>query len=65
MKCDKLYPEISAYLDGELSALRRLRMERHLTKCSGCRRRLEEMQQQWEALEDLPQAEFVEDSCGS
>ncbi|MBC7189747.1 zf-HC2 domain-containing protein, partial [Candidatus Aerophobetes bacterium] len=38
MKCEKVIKEISAYIDGEVGFLKRLRIERHLKNCNECRK---------------------------
>lgn len=42
MSCDTIREQLSLYLYGELSAEEEARLERHLTACADCRRRLEE-----------------------
>ena len=44
----------SGYLDGELAASRRGRMERHLADCPECRRLLASLRQMLNALVRLP-----------
>lgn len=39
MKCEKVIKEISAYIDGEVGLLKRLRIERHLKTCNQCRKK--------------------------
>lgn len=39
--CDELRRELSAFLDGELSAEKAVRLARHLERCDECRARYE------------------------
>ena len=45
---------MSAYLDGELDANRRLRMERHVRECAECSRLLAGLRLLLEALHRIP-----------
>ena len=45
---------MSGYLDAELAAHRRARMERHLAACAECRRLLRGLRQVTDALHRLP-----------
>jgi anti-sigma factor RsiW len=45
---------MSAYLDGELTASGRARMERHVSECVRCRRLLAGLRQVLEGLHRLP-----------
>jgi anti-sigma factor RsiW len=46
--------QMSAYLDGELTASRRTRLEGHTTECEQCRRLLNGLRQMLGLLERLP-----------
>ncbi len=48
---------MSAYLDGELDANRRDRMDRHVSECARCRRLLAGLRLVLDALHRLPAAE--------
>jgi anti-sigma factor RsiW len=47
---------MSAYLDGELAARRRTRLERHTADCPECRRLLAGLRQMLDVLARLPAA---------
>jgi anti-sigma factor RsiW len=55
---------MSAYLDGELPASRRSRLERHLVECSECRRLLAGLKVVLQALHGLPAAAGPADATG-
>ena len=42
--CDRIRPELKAYVDGQLPALSRLTIRWHLGRCADCRREVEEME---------------------
>lgn len=44
LRCIDLVEEISAYLDGELDAVERSRIERHLEGCPGCRAAIDQFE---------------------
>ena len=48
---------MSAYLDAELAARDRARLERHVAECAECRRLLRGLRQVTDALHRLPPAE--------
>lgn len=52
----RLRGDLSAYLDGQLSASPAHRLEAHLAACAQCRRELTELQAAVAALRQLPQA---------
>jgi len=54
MLCDKIIKQLSAFLDGELTAQEKLAVRSHLDSCAGCRRELEELQQTVRAVSGLP-----------
>jgi len=47
--------ELSAYVDGELDAIERARVEQHLSACAECRATLDEVQSARSALRELPE----------
>ena len=47
-------PRMSRYLDGELAAGPRARMERHVAECAPCRRLIRGLRQVTDALRRLP-----------
>jgi anti-sigma factor RsiW len=53
---DPVDEELVAYLDGEIDASGRVRIERRLAGDAGFRDRLRRMQQTWEALDLLPRS---------
>ncbi len=44
MNCTEIRPELSAYIDGELSATVQTEVEAHMKACDECRRELESLQ---------------------
>ena len=57
MSCDEFEPMLTAYVDGELEAADRRRLDEHLADCQGCQRTLAELK----ALqEDLNMIRFKE-----
>jgi predicted anti-sigma-YlaC factor YlaD len=59
MSCERFSPLLSGYVDGELAADERRRLEEHLETCAACRRELEGLK----ALkEDLAMLKFKEPS---
>jgi anti-sigma factor RsiW len=55
LPCQELVELVTDYLEGRLSARERLRFERHLPICSGCRAYVEQMRQTLRALGVLPE----------
>lgn len=53
--------ELVAYLDGELDVERRRSVEEHLSTNSDLRKKLKELQQAWDLLDELPR-DHVDDS---
>jgi anti-sigma factor RsiW len=53
MKCHAIEKRLSAYQDGELSAFENEAIGMHLAECASCRRQYEQLQQLWQALDDL------------
>lgn len=51
--CESFREEISAYLDGELAASRRLELERHLAGCASCQEVLDAQRWLLERLREL------------
>lgn len=43
-QCERLQPDLKAYLDGELSHLQSLKIRRHLRRCPACRQEIEQME---------------------
>lgn len=62
---DPIDEELIAYLDGEIDAAGRVRVERRLADDADYRERLRRMQQTWEALDLLPQSRAGEDFASS
>jgi anti-sigma factor RsiW len=62
---DPIDEELIAYLDGEIDATGRLRVERRLAEDAAFRERLRRMQQAWEALDLLPRASAGEEFTSS
>jgi len=56
-ECDKLAGELSALIDGELTAARRAEMEAHVAGCADCRTRVTELQKLAEGIAALPKAQ--------
>jgi len=52
MKCQTFEKKLSAYQDGELSALEKQQVDRHLADCHSCREQYVRLQQMWQALGD-------------
>ncbi len=50
MDCRQVQEMLSAYLDGELDAVRQEQVARHLAGCEACRREYQVWQQLWESL---------------
>jgi anti-sigma factor RsiW len=44
LRCVEFVDEISAYIDGEVDAAERTRIERHLEGCLGCRAAVDQFQ---------------------
>ncbi len=59
MSCDEFEPMLSAYVDGELAAEDRDRIEEHLAGCEACRQSLAELKA---VQEDLAMIKFREPS---
>ena len=55
MPCQELVELITAYLDGTLSPVDRLRFEQHLAECRHCRTYLLQMRQTIQVLGRLPE----------
>lgn len=51
--CQEIEPLLSGYMDEELDETDRVRVERHLADCGGCRRELEELRGVVEATAGL------------
>ena len=51
MSCDEYEPMLTAYVDGELEAEDRLRLEEHLAGCEACRQALAELNALQEVLD--------------
>src|SRR5436190_13553747 len=62
---DPIDEELVAYLDGEIDATGRLRVERRLAEDAAFRERLRRMQQTWEALDLLPRSSVGEEFTSS
>ncbi len=54
----RLRDQLSAYIDGELTAVETEALERHLAACPDCRQALEELRVTALALRELPQEEL-------
>lgn len=54
--CERLRPELVAYLDGELDAAARAEVEAHLAACAACRREREGLARAGALLELVPPA---------
>lgn len=59
MSCERFNPMLSGYVDGELAADERRRLEEHLAACEACRRELEGLKV---LKEDLAMLKFKEPS---
>lgn len=59
MSCERFNPLLSGYVDGELAAEERRRLEEHLATCEACRRELEGLKS---LKEDLAMLKFKEPS---
>jgi hypothetical protein len=53
MKCQTFEKKLSAYQDGELSALEKQQVDRHLADCHSCREQYARLQQTWQALGEM------------
>jgi anti-sigma factor RsiW len=53
--CQSVKKKLSAYQDGELSAIQKNAIEAHLRTCDGCRRYLEDLVHTYQLFEALPQ----------
>jgi TonB family protein len=53
MSCSKMTGRLSAYLDGEVTAVERLEIETHLGECRPCRRQHRQLQRTVEAVRRL------------
>jgi anti-sigma factor RsiW len=62
MPCQELVELITAYLDGALSDVDRMRFEEHLESCRYCRTYLEQMRQTIRALGRLPETSIPEEA---
>jgi anti-sigma factor RsiW len=51
--CDRTRDQLSAYLEGELKGLRRLRVRLHLAGCSACTAALRSLRKTVERLREL------------
>jgi anti-sigma factor RsiW len=54
--CDQSRDQLSAYLEGELKGLRRLRMRVHLAGCDACTAALRSLRKTVERLRELGEA---------
>ncbi|HEX6507999.1 MAG TPA: zf-HC2 domain-containing protein [Chloroflexota bacterium] len=61
MACNELVEVITEYLEGELPVPDRLRFEKHLAICPGCRAYVEQMRQTIDALGTLPPTPISEE----
>jgi len=61
MKCEDVSKELIAYLDRRANSAERHDVEEHLSACSGCRTRAEELRRLWNVLDEVP---MVEPSLG-
>lgn len=60
--CEQIEPMLSAYLDDELDPQERAEVERHLDRCAGCARELDELRGVVHAAEELA-APSVDDAA--
>jgi hypothetical protein len=60
MKCESVVPQISAYVDGELTASERPQVELHLDLCSRCSDRVRQHRGVRASLRSLPRPAFPE-----
>jgi anti-sigma factor RsiW len=56
--CEKVKEEMSGYLDGRLSSHERLLVKEHLSECRSCQRDFRAIQDSWNLLSSVPQAEL-------
>jgi anti-sigma factor RsiW len=61
MKCEDVSKELIAYLDRRANSAERHNVEEHLSACSDCRTRAEELRRLWNVLDEVP---MVEPSLG-
>ncbi len=61
MKCDKIQPMLSAFIDNALSARDTWEVDRHLAECHECQRNLNEMKCTIKLLHDIPSFEVSAD----
>ena len=61
MKCEDVSKELIAYLDRRANSAERHDVEEHLSACSDCRTRAEELRRLWNVLDEVP---MVEPSLG-
>jgi predicted anti-sigma-YlaC factor YlaD len=54
MKEETILRKLSAYMDGEVSEDDRGRIDAHIDHCPECRKRLDQMKEDWERLSALP-----------
>ena len=52
--CEKIQDELSAFLDGELSAAERARIQEHLKACAACQALLADLQTVQASLQEMP-----------
>ena len=52
--CRELVELVTPYLEGDLSPTERAAVDRHLSKCSGCRAYVEQMRQTIRAIGHIP-----------
>jgi anti-sigma factor RsiW len=57
MKCEKVFQELIAYLEGRLAPAERSQIEEHLANCPACRARAEEFRGVWSVMDELPAIE--------
>ncbi|HSW09305.1 MAG TPA: DUF4349 domain-containing protein [Bacillota bacterium] len=55
MKCDRVRPHLSAYLDGVIGRSDRRQVEEHLAECAGCRALTEELGRNIKQCRSLPE----------
>jgi anti-sigma factor (TIGR02949 family) len=61
MRCKKAIEQLSAYLDGQLTAPEREAVRSHLAECARCRAELEALERTARALADLPRLQAPSD----